>query len=270
MMAKVKKGKCQKIKWRLKIAILLFGLVAGVPMLINWCYSLPFVWFRTQWGAAEVLDYYASILGTAVAGLAILASAGLFLQEQRNQNDMQRIQEAEKAIDQTLDVLNPKRIKYMILELSEKNNDSNYADFQKEVYLFRQEITVTVDRLTRSVYRTKSCRIDGLITSIEELKTEIDTKLEDYVKKVSGHLKKMRILQEKGNPENRKRSVVDLYLADVLSFQDMQDSLYTDFLNLTKEKTEIFNQEYADVSDRVSDLFLKKFFAKNHTQNEKE
>lgn len=269
-MAKVKKGKCKKTRWKTKAAIWLLGLVAGVPMLINWCYSLPFIWFRTQWGAAEVLDYYASLLGTAVAGLAILASVGLFLQEQKNQNDIQRIQETEKAIDQTLDVLNPKRIKFMILELPEKNKHPNYADFQEEVYFFQQEITVAVDRLTRSIYRTKSRRIEKLITSIEDLKKEIDTEIDDYVKKVTEHLKKIRGIQEEGDPQKQKRNTVDLYFADVLNFQDVQNTLYTDFLNLTKKKTETFDQEYADVSDRISDLFLKRFFAKIYMLNGEE
>lgn len=46
-------------------------LVIGVPLGINWCYQRDTVLITTQWGAADMLSYYGTLLGATVAILTL-------------------------------------------------------------------------------------------------------------------------------------------------------------------------------------------------------
>ena len=56
------------VKVVLGLLLVLF-FVVGVPLIIDWLYDFPEPLIYTEWGPSELLDYYGTLLGTAVTVL---------------------------------------------------------------------------------------------------------------------------------------------------------------------------------------------------------
>lgn len=60
----------KKIKISIGIVLMLF-LTVGVPVIINECYKKD-CGYSTVWNGTDVLNYYGSILGSAIAVIALV------------------------------------------------------------------------------------------------------------------------------------------------------------------------------------------------------
>ena len=99
------------------LIILILFLIFGVPLLINWLYSLPPI-FYTNWSAADVLGYYGTLLGTAAAILTLYFGLWQYRTEHRLQCEAKMWEDIDTMFRQCLDDIHPSKLEMALLTVS--------------------------------------------------------------------------------------------------------------------------------------------------------
>lgn len=160
--------------------LLVLVLTVGVPLLINWLYSLPPVIY-TYWSAADVLAYYGTILG-AVAGilaLYITIRDGLwkFRTDHRLQCEMKMWHDVDEMFQQCLSVVHPSKLEMLLLDSLPEGNPYTLI---AETVAFRVTITTSVDRLVSTLENISDPELQNLKEQIVTLKTKLVSIVERY------------------------------------------------------------------------------------------
>lgn len=122
------------MKTRRRIKIILFVVLAlfmifGVPVIINECYKAN-CGYITVWDGADVLGYYGTILGAAIAVLTLVATI-LFTKKQLQRESYLRIEKdkwakLEKNFLEILDEINPLSVLKSVM-------DNGFTDLSRAI-----------------------------------------------------------------------------------------------------------------------------------------
>lgn len=95
--------------WSVIIALLFFIVV--IPILINLCYSCDHAFYVTQWDARDVLSYYSTLLGAAIAAISLIVTIRFTRKQIERENyirsETEKWKGAEHVIDQALTDIDP-------------------------------------------------------------------------------------------------------------------------------------------------------------------
>lgn len=131
----------------LLLIILILFLIVGIPLLINWLYTLPPI-FYTNWSAADVLGYYGTLLGTAAAILTLYFGLWQYRTGHRLQHEMKMWQDINGMFQQCLSDIHPSKLEMLLLTSLPEGNPYTLIT---ETVALRVTVITSVDRLVSSV-----------------------------------------------------------------------------------------------------------------------
>lgn len=95
--------------WSIVIALLFF--IVFIPVLINLCYSCDHVFYVTRWDAADVLAYYGTVLGAAIAATSLIITIRFTRKQIERESyikgETEKWNKAERVIDKALLDISP-------------------------------------------------------------------------------------------------------------------------------------------------------------------
>lgn len=157
------------IKWCL-LGLLVIAALAGVPILINECYKVG-VGYITIWNAADVLSYYGTIVGAAIA-VATIAVTITFNRKQiqresylKSEYDKWKAIEAEIA--EVLDRINPQRVFAVGIDSLSPPND-NYGFILSSFQKYQLDCQIALDKLISFLSSEDYLRIEDLFKKIRQ------------------------------------------------------------------------------------------------------
>lgn len=226
----------------LRIMLVLF-LTVGVPLLINWLYSLPPV-IHTHWSAADVLAYYGTLLGAAVGILTLYFTIrdGLlkFRTDYHLQNEIKMWQDIDEMFQQCLSDIHPSKLEMLLLTYLPEGNP--YA-LMAETIAFRVTVATSVDRLVSSVQNISD-------SDLHKLKDQ----LVSFKKKLLSIVERYSTLQQ--------NTILDSYKSRSFS---SQSSNTCDISSFAKERVDIsaqiqvlYDTDYCNLMISRGDFFRKK------------
>lgn len=242
--------------WNIVIALLFFIVV--IPVLINLCYSCAHVFYVTQWEAADVLEYYGTILGTAIAAASLIVTI-LFTRKQIDRENYIRIETekwkgAEQVIDQALIDICPLNMKFDLNFTTQIAQIVIETIDKEEKYSLRAQ--ASLDRiklyLNPDDYSKIELLANSIMSAIDEYTAIADEISAPYQKALSYLGEKKAIPSELKealiyNPNQPSRKIAAAHLGS-----------YQSLLNL---KRDVFHQIYQSIgqnADQKLNLFCWK------------
>lgn len=242
----------------LGIMLVLF-LTVGVPLLINWLYSLPPM-VQTHWSAADVLTYYGTLLGAAVGILTLYFTIrdGLlkFRIDYHLQHQMKMWQDIDEMFQQCLSDIHPSKLEMLLLTYLPEGNP--YA-LMTETIAFRVTVKISVDRLVSSVQNLSDSELHKLKDQLLLFKKKLLTIVERY-----STLQQNTILD---GFKSRSHFSQPSNTFDISSFAKEREEisaqiqvLYdTDYRNLMRSCGDFFRKKNKEISDKSNKNPLEVF-----------
>lgn len=175
-----------KKHWKKTLLSILIALVLVViiPVIINECYKADTVVYVTMWEAADVLNFYGTLLA-AIVSVGILAATILYnrkqiISERTFQIEQEKWFGIENIVEQVLDEIHPATIQKALADAAEKQRIDL---FYIKLNLYQTTATAAVDKLL--FLNTKSDMPDFL---------ELANNINSYMQKVSQIVKRYNSL----------------------------------------------------------------------------
>lgn len=188
------------IKWSL-LGIAVLAAAVGVPIIINECYKAN-RGYITEWGAADVLSFYGTILSAFVTIVTIVATIGFTKKQiQRDsylKSETEKWSKIETIFATALDAINPIRPMTETIDIGIINPNSAILTFQK----YQMRCRTAMDQLNAFLniadYPKVKALIDGINKAVEEFIQVCEEEISAYGK--------LRDFSGKGNAENVLRT----------------------------------------------------------------
>ena len=237
-------------------------LTIGIPLLINLSYNHPVTFIKTEWGAAEVLDYYSGLLGTCVTVVTFIVTVLLTVEQIRHQqNYQQRIklwQETEDAVDICLDTIHPMKLQYAFLDAFSKSESSRAYQLIGQVETYRLNAIVSADRLSRSLNKACDNELEDIANCIIEIKEKLipiaNQYLEVFQDEVAIGMSSGAAFEARSLTNQREQFAENINALD----KRVKDIYDTDYLTLIEKKSKLFRKKYEEISQEKPGLFRNK------------
>ena len=156
-------------------------LIFIVPILINQSYKSNTIYYITMWEAADVLNFYGTLLG-AIVSVAILAATILhnrkqIVSERVFQMEQEKWLEIEKLVDQVLEDIHPSKIKKAMAEAAENQREEL---FYIKLNQYQTTASNSVDRLLLLSTRKEDKSLTELISNIDATMQELNQIVTHY------------------------------------------------------------------------------------------
>lgn len=151
------------------LIILVLFLIVGVPLLINWLYSLPPI-FYTNCSAADVLGYYGTLLGTAAAILTLYFGLWQYRTEHRLRREAKMWEDIDAMFRQCLDDIHPSKLEMALLTSLPHENPYGLIT---ETLAFRVAVITSVDRLVSSIQNISDTGLHDLKNQLISFKKKL-------------------------------------------------------------------------------------------------
>lgn len=240
------------LSWQnVSIGILSLFFVVGVPVIINEVYKAE-SGYITVWTASDVLAYYGTIIGAAVAIGTLCFTIQFTHRQIQRENYIHRENEKWKGIEKTIqdciDIINPLTISLFIAE-SQSTNIMN-GDFQEvgaKLAASKVNAQIALDKIMITLAREDLNRIDNLIKAIIEAQKYYIRMVENYFQMYG---------QAYAAKELSDRTV--LLLDGLNRYNDKIHSNHdTKYAELLTSKQAAFSDIYAEI-DRTAEKYLHK------------
>lgn len=186
--------------------ILLAFLVLGVlvPIGINECYKMD-TGYVTVWSGAELLGYYGTLLGTAMAVFVLAVTISFnrkqLLYERDLQRKRERWREIETMVDQAIDDMQPARMRLIFLDAAENSSPERFAG---RLLAYEMTAKCSADRLRFSIDTKEEQILDALLSRLEGLQEKIGQIKEEHLNWLQEVQRSMELLRGKPRRLNRK------------------------------------------------------------------
>lgn len=235
----------------LVLVSVIIGLIFAVPLAINWCYYLhPIIY--TKWGAADVLNFYGSLLGTTVAAITFVLTIRFTLMQIKHEQEIrcerELWQNIEQSIDMCLDEMHPKALELVVINaLSERNAYKLITG----TLTYRVSVTTSVDRMSRSIDRLNDPELKALreeINKIRDKLLDIESQFELSRQEVM-----LDGLRNSFQPDkDRTRQNLLEFAEKRRRLEDILQKVYMeDYLDLVLAKNDLFRKKYREISKRM-------------------
>lgn len=157
------------IKWCL-LGLLVVAALVGVPILINECYKVG-VGYITIWNAADVLSYYGTIVGAAIAvatiALTITFNRKQIQRESYLKSEIGKWRAIESEIAEVLDRINLQRVFAVGIDSLSAPND-NYGFILSSLQKYQMDCRIATDKLIALLSSEDYLRIEKLLKEIQK------------------------------------------------------------------------------------------------------
>ena len=158
------------IKW-CALVIAAFAAIVGVPIIINECYKAN-SGYMTIWGAADVLSYYGTILGTFVTVATIVVTISFtrkqIQRESYLKNETEKWAKIESIFAAALEKVNPIRLLIETMDTGMTNPEAAIMILQKYQMSCQTATDQLIAFLNFADYPKVKVLIDRISNSIEE------------------------------------------------------------------------------------------------------
>lgn len=244
------------IKWCLLVIGILVALV-GIPILINECYKVG-GGYITIWNAADVLSYYGTIVGAAIA-VATIAVTITFNRKQiqresylKSEHDKWKAIEAEIA--EVLDRINPQRFFAVGIDSLSTPND-NYGFILSSFQKYQLDCQIALDKLISFLSSEDYLRIEDLFKKIRQT-SDICFEICDEERKIYQKIQDLKsrdsILQmfelEKSAPKSFSKENLEYGLKVLENTSNVQsDDLWEKIGALNIKMVEVYEGSFRDL-----------------------
>ena len=244
------------IKWCLLVIGILVALV-GIPILINECYKVG-GGYITIWNAADVLSYYGTIVGAAIA-VATIAVTITFNRKQiqresylKSEHDKWKAIEAEIA--EVLDRINPQRFFAVGIDSLSTPND-NYGFILSSFQKYQLDCQIALDKLISFLSSEDYLRIEDLFKKIRQT-SDICFEICDEERKIYQKIQDLKsrdsILQmfelEKSAPKSFSKENLEYGLKVLENTSNVQsDDLWEKIGSLNIKMVEVYEGSFRDL-----------------------
>ncbi|MCD8356111.1 MAG: hypothetical protein LUE11_06030 [Clostridia bacterium] len=150
------------------LVLIFVFLIFGVPILINECYKAN-IGYITLWGAADVLSYYGTLLGAAVAiftlAVTIIFSRKQIIYEADLHQRQEKWNNIEKIINRALEDMHPLKMQQIMADAAE---NSKPEIFIIRLQMYEATARSSVDKVKLSVQAEEYEEIGAFIDEIED------------------------------------------------------------------------------------------------------
>ena len=210
-------------------------LVIGVPIVINELYKVN-AGYMTIWGAADVLSYYATILGACVTVGALIVTI-IFTKKQVQRDSFIKHQEEkwnriESMVSSSLDRINPARIIEIILKVTSSSYDEAITAF----HLYSLQAKTALDSLFGYLSGEYYPRLEPLLLDIQDAAEEYC----GIVSKLDSQYQNLILLEMRKNAQsiyNKAHQNPAAHMRDLLNSQMFLSK--TSSLDATEIRAEI-------------------------------
>ena len=162
----MKKAKCFVIA-----GIIALILIIGVPIVINELYKVN-SGYMTIWGAADVLSYYGTVLGSCVTIVALIVTI-LFTKKQIQRGSFIKNQEEkwnriESLISSSLENIHPARIAEIVLRVT----SSNYNEAPTAFHQYSLQAKTALDSVFAYISGEDYKQLESLLQAIQDAADE--------------------------------------------------------------------------------------------------
>lgn len=240
-------NKCKKLLVLICIALILF-LAVGVPVIINWLYSLPPIFF-TQWSAADILGYYGTLLGAAAGIITLYYTIRFDLWQLRLEHHYQREAKMWEDMDamfrQCLDDIHPSKLE---LALFIAISNENPYELLTQTLTFRVTVMTSVDRLVSSVKNVSDAGLQDLVEQLISFKNkllQIEQRYSTLQKRTiqDGFKSRSFLFRSHKNLDERTFGKEREIIADQI--QTLYD---TDYRNLLTSREDFFRKKHDEIA----------------------
>lgn len=159
-------------KWIL-VALGLLIPIVGVPIGINECYKSN-TGYITVWNGADVLNYYGTIISTAIGALIAVLTMAFTISFNRRQiqrdtylrNEKEKWGKTESTIGTALDLINPQRILTLGMENIVQNNNVNINWAIASIQKYQMDCRLATDQLFTCLSYMDSPKVKPLLDAV--------------------------------------------------------------------------------------------------------
>lgn len=153
-------------RYILRAGLVAVALIVAVPIAINLCYSADTVIFPTKWGAADVLDYYGTILGAAVTVGALIITI-LFTRKQIERDAYLKSQREKwdtvhQIVMDAIEKNNPMRLFAVTIRFG----DGDLPRCIRELHEFFVDAKESLDKIKCFISPEDYSKIEALVSEI--------------------------------------------------------------------------------------------------------
>ena len=244
------------IKWCL-LGLLVVAALVGVPILINECYKVG-GGYITIWNAADVLSYYGTIVGAAIA-VATIALTITFNRKQiqresylKSEHDKWKAIEAEIA--EVIDRINPQRFFAVGIDSLSTPND-NYGFILSSFQKYQLDCQIALDKLISFLSSEDYLRIEDLFKKIRQT-SDICFEICDEERKIYQKIQDLKsrdsILQmfelEKSAPNSFSKEDLEYGMKVIRNTSNVQsDDLWEKIGALNIKMVEVYEGSFRDL-----------------------
>lgn len=158
------------------VVLILNVLIVGIPLLINLSYQFDTVIFITEWGAADVLSYYGTVISTVIGTTVTVLTMAFTISFNRKQIQRETYLKAEQEkwgkfenlIAQALERINPKRILLVSTNVLTED-DKNYPNSAlSTIQKYQFDCRVATDYLYSYIGSVEYSRMESLIDKVQD------------------------------------------------------------------------------------------------------
>ncbi len=244
------------IKW-CALVIGALAAIVGVPIIINECYKAN-SGYMTIWGAADVLSYYGTILGTLVTVVTIVVTISFtrkqIQRESYLKNESDKWANIEAIISDALDKINPRRI--LMANINDTVVDNNFPDaLLITIQKYQLDCRIATDQLFSYLSSEDFPKVKNLLDQIMQASNSFSTICEKEIKAYRGikDLKARRTALETTELEkkypNSFSTGVLVYCTEVLErTKDLKyDDIWNDIGSSNGEMAAAYEQVYRNL-----------------------
>lgn len=171
------------IKW-CALVIGALAAIVGVPIIINECYKAN-SGYMTIWGAADVLSYYGTILGTLATVATIVVTISFtrkqIQRESYLKNETEKWANIEAIISDALDKINPRRI--LMANINDTVVDNNFPDaILIAIQKYQLDCRIATDKLFSYLSSEDFPKVKNLLDQIMQASNSFSTICEKKIK----------------------------------------------------------------------------------------
>lgn len=229
-------------------ALIILVLIFVVPIIINECYKLN-RGYITMWGAADVLNYYGTLLGAIVSVTLLLITIAYYrkqvIYEITLKQQQKKWSNIEQIINKTLDDIDPLKIEKIIAEAAEA---AQAALLFIRLNMYKTNANVSVDKLLLALNVQDEEKLDGLINEICSTMKKLCNIEKEYSSIFADYQMNSMFLKTMNKESNSQETTANY---NILNFADFMDKSK----DVNKRLNEVYEKEYKPIISHKREVF---------------
>ena len=248
------------IKW-CALVIAALAAIVGVPIIINECYKAN-SGYMTIWGAADVLSYYGTILGTFVTVATIVVTISFtrkqIQRESYLKNETEKWAKIEDAFTGAISTISP--YQSLVETMDYTTTDPTVAITQLQRYLI--DSTCAFDKVLLFMNKEEYLKLRDIVVQLEGIRDELHITIQAEIEAYA-RLRELRNCEfsrkmfasdydNSAQPEEYKST-------DEQTCDSKINDIYAEIESLTQNIAKIYAEEFRPVflkkRDRFEDIY---------------